>query len=183
MNICWIDIETTGLNPKIDKIVELAAIIEKDNNIITSYQEYIKYPDYPINSKDAFNINGLSEKFLEKHGINFDSAISDIEEFLFYQSVYKEEKLIIAGYCIDFDISFLKNYFQDIFNNVFDKNIIDVKKIADSYLINNKIKLVNKKLETVCNYFNIKQDFHSAMPDVIATKELYYKLINKDIKK
>lgn len=68
-NLCWLDMEMTGLNPDTDKIIEVAMIItDKNLNVLAQSEVYaIHQSDDVLNSMDAWNTathgrTGLTER-------------------------------------------------------------------------------------------------------------------------
>ena len=53
------DIETTGLTPVVDRIVEIGAVKFRNRKIIDTFQELID-PEMPI-SPGAFAVNGITD--------------------------------------------------------------------------------------------------------------------------
>ncbi|MBH5329943.1 oligoribonuclease [Eikenella sp. S3360] len=56
-NLCWLDMEMTGLNPEHDRIIEAAAVItDADLNILAQSESYaIHQSDELLNGMDAWN--------------------------------------------------------------------------------------------------------------------------------
>ena len=99
-----IDIETTGLSPECDYIIELSAIKIKDNNIINTFSALIK-PDEALyedeDSNECYvndfitNLTGITNEMLEDA-----PHISDVlEQFLSFVG-----NNIIVGHNVNFDI-------------------------------------------------------------------------------
>lgn len=152
-----IDLETTGLNPKSDKIIEIGAV-----KIIGGKQE---------GSYSSFVNPGrkLEERIVELTGIRDEDLASapDIGEILPEIMDFLGE-LPLLGHSILFDYSFLKKAAVDRKLN-FEKMGIDTLKIARKYLVS----LEHRNLDYLCDYYHIPHHAHRAMADAQATCELY----------
>ena len=77
------DVETTGLNPKEDFIIQLAMVkFEKDTfEQVKSANYYIKPAHkYNIDPK-AQEVHGITKEFLEENGVFLKDIIEDIKDF------------------------------------------------------------------------------------------------------
>ena len=56
-NLCWLDMEMTGLNPDADRIIEVAMIItDADLNVVAQSEVYVVHQsDEVLNGMDAWN--------------------------------------------------------------------------------------------------------------------------------
>ena len=56
-NLCWLDMEMTGLNPEHDRIIEVAMIItDKDLNVLAQSEVYVIHQsDEVLNGMDEWN--------------------------------------------------------------------------------------------------------------------------------
>ena len=177
MKKMWLDVETTGLGSH-DKIVEICCLFENENQeIIQEFHEYICYDEYPENAEEAFQINGLSKEYLEESGIGINTAMINLIETINKTIVPGKEKLTICGYCVGFDIGFLKKEMDELFYNYFEKRNIDVYSKVKDHILENNINLENKRLSTVSKHFGIAINAHSAESDIKATRQLYYKML------
>jgi DNA polymerase III epsilon subunit-like protein len=59
-----------------------------------------------------------------------------------------------------------------------DYHLLDVMSAVQIWRREFNPKIVNIKLITVCEYFGIDANFHDAMDDIRATKEVYVKVMN-----
>ena len=75
VNLVYYDLETTGTDVYVDRIVELAGFRENTN---TYYHKLFK-SDYP--SDDASKINGITNDMI-KNKPYFKNIIDDFEDFL-----------------------------------------------------------------------------------------------------
>lgn len=155
-----VDLETTGLNPKIDKIIEIGAIQVEDGRVVRTFEKLVN-PG-----------RKLSEKVKEITGIT-DEELADappigevIEEFLDFA-----DDECILGHSILFDYSFLKRAAVNAGKN-FERNGIDTLRIARVFLP----ELESRSLPFLCRHFEISHNPHRALSDVEATYELYVRL-------
>ena len=78
-----IDVETTGLDPQYDEVVELAVVLfSYSHNSITGIIDIytgLREPAVPI-SKSAYNAHGLSEQELKGHQLDIKRIESLIEQ-------------------------------------------------------------------------------------------------------
>ena len=155
------DIETTGLSPAEDEVIEIGALKVRDGRVQERFMEFIK-PQRPI---PAF-ITGLT-------GIDNDMVASArsreqvIPEFL----PFCEEDVLI-GHNILFDYSFIKVN-ADTLGYSFEKSGIDTLKIAR---VVHK-ELPSRSLGVLCEHYQIQNSAaHRAYHDALATAKLYQTL-------
>ena len=99
--VCW-DIETTGLNPKEDYIIQLGAVkFEKETfNIIEERSWYIKPAHKYTISSTAQATHGLTKEFIDLNGVSFKDVADD-----FFKMFEESDLLTYNGNT--FDIKFL----------------------------------------------------------------------------
>jgi DNA polymerase-3 subunit alpha (Gram-positive type) len=154
------DLETTGLNPKRDKIIEVGAIkiidgIEVDN------RSFFVNPGIKL-SPMIIKLTGIvDEDLVAANTIN--DEVEELIEFI--------GELPLLGQNILFDYSFLKKACLD--NKIeFEKVGLDTLRLARIYLP----QLSSKKLGALCEYYQIPLIAHRASEDARATHILYQKL-------
>lgn len=157
--IC-IDLETTGLDPKRDKIIEIGAV-RVENNTITSKWESFVNPG-----------RKLEERIVELTGIR-DEQLADapkIEQILPEFLEFAGEQVLL-GHSVLFDFSFIKKAAVNE-RMRFERQGIDTLKIARKYLQ----QLESRSLFHLCKYYDIPHSAHRALEDATATVALYGKL-------
>ena len=96
-----LDCETTGLNPRVDDIIAIAAVRIRGNRILTSERfEAIVRPDRKPTS-DSIKVHQLREQDVEAGAMMF-RILPDLLRFIGGRP--------IVGYYIDFDIRMLDKY-------------------------------------------------------------------------
>lgn len=152
-----IDLETTGLNPKLDKIIEIGAVKVVDGEIAGTFHSYVN-PG-----------RKLEERITELTGIRQEQVDNapDIEE-IFPALIEFLEELPLLGHRVLFDYSFLKKAAVNL-KLPFEKQGIDTLRIARCFLT----ELEHRTLPYLCEYYGISHDAHRALADAEATGTLY----------
>ena len=156
-----LDIETTGLNPAEDKIIEIGMAKISDGEIVDSYSTLVN-PGIRISERITM-ITGITDDMVEgKPAIT--EIISDIVDFT--------KDMPILGHNVIFDYSFIK---KAAVNSGLDfkKSGIDTLKLSRRLLP----EVPHKTLEYLCGYFGIDAgNSHRAYDDALSAMKLYEKL-------
>lgn len=175
--IIVLDLETTGLDNKTDRIIQLNArrfnllnnkLIFKD-----SLNVYIR-PAFPITSKIE-NLTGITNDFIKD---------KPTEEAVFDKIFkYLGSSPNICGHCSNFDIGFLKElylrYSKELTVNIELDTCVLAKEVISKY------KVANYKLATIAEYYGLNKgvSFHNAEEDVKVTSQVLQVIINEFIEK
>ena len=158
--IC-IDLETTGLNPKRDRIIEIGAVKVRNGQIAETFQQLID-PKQQLEERVEL-LTGISSKELEGQP-TIQEVLPVLREFL--------GEDVLLGHRVLFDYSFLKRAFINE-KIPFDRKGIDTLKLARQFVTDCE----SKKLESLCKHYGITHQAHRALGDALATVELYQKLV------
>lgn len=157
--IC-IDLETTGLNPKTDKIIEIGAVRVEAGKVTGTFESPVN-PGRPLEER-IVSLTGLTDKELE--------AAPDIAEILPAVIEFLGEAVLL-GHSVLFDYSFLKK--AAVNQRIpFERKGIDTLRIARRY----HTALESRSLDFLCGYYKIPHRAHRALEDAKATCTLYDKL-------
>ncbi|MEA2104223.1 MAG: helicase C-terminal domain-containing protein [Candidatus Cloacimonadota bacterium] len=158
-----VDVETTGLNPKYDKIIEIGAAKFKDNQFVEKFQSFINIKKkLPANIKTLTNI---SDENLETAPF-VDEVMADFIDFI------GDEKLCFHN--ASFDMGFINHTLEklslaSLFNNYFDT--LEISRIFTPHR-------KSHSLDKLCEYFQIENpQAHRADNDAKVTGQLFAKLI------
>ena len=151
-----IDLETTGLDPKRDEIIEIGAAQVRDGMIMQTYSTLIR-PNAPI-TEFITNLTGISQLDVANAPL-IEDVIDD-----FFGFVGDD---IIVGHNVGFDISFINEVRR------FDPDISDTMRISRSLFPMEP----HHKLSNLREWFGIRSTHaHRALDDVLATNRAYIAL-------
>lgn len=157
--IC-IDLETTGLNPKMDKIIEIGAVKVIDGKVTDTFSALVN-PGRILEERVS-ELTGITNDKLE-NAPYIEDILPALEDFL--------EDLPLLGHRILFDYSFLKKAMVTN-KRSFERKGIDTLRIARRFLPS----LEHRTLEFLCKHYGIPHTAHRALEDAKATSELYQRL-------
>lgn len=159
-NYLSVDIETTGLDPRMDKIIQIGALRVREGEVKDTFQTYVN-PGRKI-----------SERITELTGIE-NGMVADaptiaevLPEFLSFAG-----EDVLLGHHIIFDYSFLKRAAVNA-GGSFERQGIDTLKIARRFLP----ELESRSLPFLCRHYEIPHRAHDALADARATVALYQRL-------
>jgi len=181
---CWIDLETTGLDPDKNGTNHISGIIDI-NGIETEEFDYKVRPF----SEDLINKESLEIQNVILEDIRIYPAAEEIYKIFIrllekhINKYNKTDKFFWLGYNSQFDNNFLRVWFNKLGDKYFGSwwwnPPIDVMSLAMNYLINSRSKMSNFKLHTVAREFGIEIDeaqCHAALYDIKITKKIYEKI-------
>ena len=155
-----LDIETTGLDPKMDKVIQIGALRVRDGEITETFQTYVN-PGRKI-----------SERITELTGIT-DAMVTEapvIGEILPDFLAFAGDDVLL-GHHVIFDYSFLKRAAVNA-GQTFERQGLDTLKMARRFLP----ELESRSLPFLCKHFAIEHRAHDALADARATIALYNRL-------
>ena len=159
-----IDLETTGLSPRCDEIIELAAIRVRDGEIQDSYQQLVK----PMGGISEFisSITNITNEMVAD-APNIEDVLSEYLGFIGSD--------VVVGHNVCFDVNFIFDNCAFILGNAFTNNYINTVRVAKRL-----IDLPHYRLSDLCAYFGIsRENAHRALADCQMTHELVRKLREK----
>ena len=113
-NLCWIDMEMTGLNPDADRIIEVAMIItDADLNVVAQSEVYVIHQsDEVLNGMDAWNTATHGRTGLTQRVRDSRLTEAEVEEKLldFISAWIPEKTSPMCGNTIHQDRRFMVRY-------------------------------------------------------------------------
>ncbi len=158
------DLETTGLNNKIDKIIEIGAVKIKNGEIIDRYSTFVN-PERPIEPKIS-KLTGIYNEMVADYGTEED-IVPEFLEFI--------GESILVAHNASFDVGFIRRFAREKGSNI-DNTVIDTLELSRALLP----KLNNFKLDTVCNELNVSlENHHRAVNDAEATALCFIEFVKR----
>ena len=157
-----VDLETTGLTPSFDSIIEIGAIRYVGDSEVSRFHSFVSV-DFPL---DPFIIKhtGMTDAMLEG-APKIEDALPRLLEFI--------GDSVIVAHNANFDINFIYDDAYNLLNVKFSNNFIDTLRLARKC----KLPVENNKLETLAQHFGIEQnEAHRSIADCETTQALYVKL-------
>jgi len=159
------DIETTGLMPVVNKIVEIGAVKFRIGEVVDTFQELLD-PQMPI-SPGATAVNGITDDMV--------AGKPTIEDVLPRFVSFLGDAVPIA-HNAPFDVSFLSYDISRLDLEVKDQPILDTCAIPKRVFSN----LYSYSLENLARSLRIKSDsFHRALADAEVCRAIFLKCLDK----
>ena len=180
MRLLFIDTETGGVNEKENSLLSIALICWNNGVTVDKLEIYIKEDNYNVTER-AMDINGLDLSYVYANGHYPNDAIEIISNFIHRN--FNDEKAVLCGHNVGFDIRFLKELYSKS-NKNYDELIsyrsLDTASIFRFLSIAGKFNGVEvNSLDDAIKYFNLSFDNrHTAMGDIEKTVELFNNLID-----
>ncbi len=158
------DIETTGLNPKRAKIIEIGAVKVVDGEIVDRFSEFVN-PEIPISYKTTSLTSITDEDVMNAPTI--DEILPRFMEFC--------QGSILVAHNASFDTGFIR-YNCNKLNLPYDYTHVDTMEVA-RYLHPNMARF---NLDAVCKAENlVNEHHHRAVADAEVTAKIFLKFITK----
>ncbi|PHS37858.1 MAG: DNA polymerase III subunit epsilon [Sulfurovum sp.] len=163
------DCETTGLNPKVDKIISIGAVKIKGNKILTNEAIHIFVKQETQISHESITIHQI------RH-CDLDGAIDSqeaIEKFLYYIGSRK-----LVGYYLEFDVAMINKYTKKMFGITLPNKQEEVSAIYyDKKIATIPQGNIDLRFDTILEDLELpKLQTHDALNDAVMTAMMYLKL-------
>ena len=169
--VCF-DCETTGLDPKIDDIISLGAVIIKNNTIVAS-KKFVKFvkPKTKLQA-EAIKIHHIRECDL-KDAEDINTVIDEFLNFIGNRT--------LVGYFLEFDIAMINKYVKPKLGITLPNKILEVSAIYYDYKIERIPQAnIDLRFNTIMNELKIPSlGKHDAYNDAIMTSMIFIKLKNQ----
>lgn len=166
-NYTVIDIETTGISPRDDSIIEISALRVRDRMVSDVFSALIN-PGYEIPSFIS-ELTGITNKMLES-APRIESVLPDFISFLGDD--------IVVGHNVNFDINFLYDNSIELLSKPLSNDFIDTMRLARKIFPN----APHHRLQDISAMLSVNYSgAHRAEQDCRITYQCYVKMIDKAI--
>lgn len=175
--VMWIDTETTGLDAVKNDVIQIAVIVESPTGEVLEKANFLCAPySFENIHPKALEVNGRTIEELQ----TFMPPEQCLSDFIIFLNKYKQEgiKFLCSGYNVAYDVRMLEQWFikggraSSVWGEYFDYHTYDVFSIWKNFCKEKNIKLVNNRLATVAEFFELKFDAHEAQSDINVTREI-----------
>lgn len=157
----YFDTETSGLDCRDCKIIELAMLTVEDGEIIEEYDEFVNIGQ--ALSPKIISLTGITNDMLRNEGESEERVARDLKERL-------TEGTIMIAHNAQFDLSFIYFLLKRHFPDETDDIVRNLNWLDTLTVLKDRKDYPHKLIDAV-NYYNIeKVNFHRAIDD---TKALY----------
>lgn len=167
-----IDTETTGLVAGINEIVQIAVVIVDDD---------FKFVDKFVSKVRPMHQANIDPEAMRVHKIkNLDEAPTPLQVrnafYQWHEEVHDSAVIEPIGHNYSFDKDFLKLFFGD-YDERFYYKFRDTFVLAQALIDRGSLEVESLSLTPLCDHFEIPIKSHDALGDVLATIQLYRKLL------
>lgn len=176
------DVETTGTNPNRNSIHQLAGYIEKDGEILETFDFKVRpHPKAEIEEQALIIGKVTKEQILKYPPMEkvFKAFTGMLRKYI-VPFEPTDKGWLIGFNSRDFDDRFLRKFFElcgsNYFNSYFWSDTIDVLCLASQYLKERRSEMPSFKLKRVAMELGIEIDktkLHDAAFDAYLTREIY----------
>ena len=154
------DVETTGLNPKKDDIIEIGAVKIINGRIVDSFSTFVQI-DRSLPAK-IIELTSITDDMLQGQP-DIDTALNSFMEFT--------KDSVLVAHNATFDVNFIKNKLEEKYNPAV-VDTLELSKALIKDVKNYRLNTLTKKLGiTLLNH-------HRAVDDANATGQLFISLLN-----
>ncbi len=167
MNFVIFDLETTGLSPKTEQIIEIAAKkVNEQGEELGLFHKFVSL--YKVNQISDFimNLTNITHEMLDEKGEDIIDVLNEFEDFC--------EGCVLVAQNAKFDMSFLMHHYLTQEDRAFSPLCLDTIDLAKHV----KPGMDSYKLAKLVEYFDVDYDsnaHHRADYDVKITTDVFLK--------
>lgn len=175
MKLVFVDTETGGLDPRKNPLLEVAAVVycTVEDRIVDTYTAKLD-PRYGQVGADTLDPKAM---LVNQITFNLEWAEDSLEmavmlgQFLRFLDPYADAQF--AGHNVEFDLRFLRHHSERCGLTLpLSHRVVDTQSLSHPWQLAGAVS--STSLDEMCRHFGIPRSVrHRAMPDVLATLQLY----------
>ena len=163
--VVFVDVETTGLNPGADEIIEIGAVKYRNGVKLSEFSRLIKL-DRPL-PEEIQKITGITDQELAANGAGRRATLAGFREFI------SEPDTLLCGYRFDFDRGFLTAEFKRHLDADLNHPTMDIMAASAAGIPG----LISRSLAGVAGELGVAVTTrHRALPDAQTTALVFYEM-------
>ena len=154
-----IDIETTGLSPRYDEIIELSAIKVIDGSVVDKFTSLVQPDSSDGIYIDSFitELTGITNEMLAS-APKLSSVLPDYLDFIGND--------LLVGHNVNFDINFIYDKTESLLSRTFSNDFVDTMRISRRL----HPEFQHHRLSDLCERYDIDySDAHRSLSDCVLT--------------
>jgi len=164
MKFAVIDVETTGLDPLRDRIIEIGIVLIEDNEEISRYSHFLN-PGKPVPG-NITSLTGITSDMVASAPC-FEKVAHQIDELI--------QGYTLVGHHVHFDYSFMKNEMK-MAGISFSRKTLCTAELSRLIFPGRK----SHSLKSLGRYFGVQnQNPHRALPDAVVTAQIFLHISEK----
>ena len=175
-DFCVVDLETTGLNPVYDEIIEVGLLKVRDNKVIDSFTSLVRPETVYVDKDDDGNI--ISEYYIDDFIVELTGITNEmLAEAPTLKENFEEilgfiDNDVIVGHNVNFDINFLYDFATDNYSKELSNDFWDLMKLSRRILKD----IDRHRLIDLADFFGYTFTGHRALNDCQATLDIMTRL-------
>jgi DNA helicase-2/ATP-dependent DNA helicase PcrA len=155
------DVETTGLSPTVDEVIDIGAVKLIAGHPVGNFEAFLR-PTRPLGESTA--IHGINEETLQTHGRDPADVFREFAHFT--------EGAVLVGHNVAFDLSMVRAHAARL------GIVLPTDRWDDTLDLSRRfLDLERHDLATVCQHFATQhRPSHRALADTLATAEILLRL-------
>jgi len=180
--VIWLDTETTGLDCKSHAMIQFAALIEINEQVVEEINLFFRPMTGQAIDATALKINKRKVPEIMEfphQAVSLESLKKTLAKYVKKRD--PADKFIIAGKNAGaFDVGFIRQTFLNnddpYYGSWFFNCVRDVEALVAQAVLFRGLRPKNFKLGTLCSLYGVQlgNSAHNALSDVRATRDLYY---------
>lgn len=171
-DFCVVDLETTGLNPVYDEIIEVGLLKVRNNEVIDSFTSLVRPETVYVDEDDDGNI--ISEYYIDDFIVELTGITNEmLAEAPTLKDNFEEilgfiDNDVIVGHNVNFDINFLYDFATDNYSKELSNDFWDLMKLSRRILKD----IDRHRLIDLADFFGYTFTGHRALNDCQATLDI-----------